>query len=288
MRLRLMTILVLALLVSACSATRFGYNNADWFVGVYANRYLDLERDQRDWLRVRFREHMAWHRQSELPEYYLILGEFKARYERGLEVNDIDWLAEVAYGRYIALAERVIPDIAALTANLSPEQLAHFESRLHDDLEERIQDREDRRQRYARGEGEALQREYANAIIKRVEGWAGRLDANQRASIRDIVPWQPPSSDDDFIDRRRTRIQQYLEASAQGDAGRAQDLLVAWWVSPAQPDNERTAEAEARRDQFMDTVLTIDGLLSTRQRNRVARRVEAYRSDVARLAGVTE
>lgn len=288
MSIRLIALLILLLSVSACSATRFGYNNADWFVSLYANRYMDLEREQRDWLRVRFREHMDWHRRHELPEYYRILGDIKARVESGFSESDIDWLVTVSQERYVVLAERVIPDIAALTTTLSLEQIARLERRLNDDLEKQAQAREDRLQRFAGGEGDALRREYANDIIKRIEGWAGRLDATQRGRIRDILPWRPPSSDDDYMDRRRERTQQYLEVLAQRDADRAQALLLEWWVTPVMPGAERTAEAEARRGQFIDAVLTIDGLLGTRQRNRVVRRVDEYRSDVARLAEAVE
>jgi len=143
-------------------------------------------------------------------------------------------------------------------------------------------------ERYARGEEEALRREFTNDMIKRIEGWAGRLNATQRASIREAIPWRPPSPNDHFMERRRARTQQYLEVLAQGDAGKAQELLLAWWVTPARPDAERTAEAEATRAQFVDTFLTIDGILNARQRNRIVSRVDGYRSDVARLAGVKE
>ncbi|MCR4510491.1 DUF6279 family lipoprotein [Pseudomonas sp. 32.2.56] len=65
----LLLLLCLSLLISACSRAGLAYRNLDWLVPWRLNDYLNLDRQQRAWLKPRVQTHLQWHCSAELPRY---------------------------------------------------------------------------------------------------------------------------------------------------------------------------------------------------------------------------
>lgn len=65
----LLLLLCLSLLISACSRAGLAYRNLDWLVPWRLNDYLNLDRQQRAWLKPRVQMHLQWHCSAELPRY---------------------------------------------------------------------------------------------------------------------------------------------------------------------------------------------------------------------------
>ncbi|WP_422909877.1 DUF6279 family lipoprotein [Pseudomonas sp. MAC6] len=65
----LLLLLCLSLLISACSRAGLAYRNLDWLVPWRLNDYLNLDSQQKAWLKPRLQTHLQWHCSTELPRY---------------------------------------------------------------------------------------------------------------------------------------------------------------------------------------------------------------------------
>ncbi|QGM21844.1 hypothetical protein GJ672_05920 [Spiribacter sp. 2438] len=64
---RLLTVFIIAVMVSACSRVELAYENADWLAAWRIGSYLELDRDQRGRLREGLTAYQAFHRENRLP-----------------------------------------------------------------------------------------------------------------------------------------------------------------------------------------------------------------------------
>jgi hypothetical protein len=269
-------LIVCGLALAACSTTRLGYNYADWLVGSYASRYFDLDAGQRDWLRARMREHLAWHRSEELQNYDAILWQMRERARHGFGQDDVQWMANAWRVRYLVLAERIIPDVAELTSRLDARQLARFEARMEKDFARQRKDAAELEPMAAR----------ARRTIRGIEGWTGRLDEGQRARITALIEAfpEPERETDDELERRERRAAEYLAALREGrSALELEAMLREWWTGFL--DSEGEVAPVQVSGPAVELLLTVDAMLTERQRARAVARIDRYRRDVAAMAG---
>jgi hypothetical protein len=268
--------LVAVLALAGCSTTRLGYNYADWLAGTYANRYFDLDGEQHDWVRARMREHLDWHRSEELQLYHAILSQTRERASDGLVQEDLNWMAGAWRSRYLVLADRIIPDVAVLTSGLDDRQLVRFEARMQKDFT---------KQRKETAKLEPMEVR-VKRTIRQIEGWTGRLDERQRARIAALIEEFPTAEDESEgdLERRERRAAEYLAALRAGrSAQELEAMLREWWTGFLSSGDER-AQAQLS-GPAVDFLLTVDAMLTERQRERVVARIDRYRRDVAALAG---
>src|SRR3569833_2379432 len=65
--------LALALLLGACSTIRFTYNHGDTLLYWWLNAYLDIDADQKGFVKRDIDELFQWHRKTQLRDYAAIL-----------------------------------------------------------------------------------------------------------------------------------------------------------------------------------------------------------------------
>lgn len=257
---RLLVVLACAVALTACSAAKLGYLNADWLLVRQVDRYLDLDRAQRDWLQQRIDAHIDWHRRDELPRIEAMLASMRQRVEAGLTADDVDWMLDESRHRYRALARRLLPDMVVVLHGLEDAQIDHLERALREDQE----DDDGRRD--------------ADESVRRIERLTGRLDRSQRAEIRALFARErSEGADDDWRQRRAERSALFVAALRERvPAAELTRMLEAWWIGTDEPDPERRAEQ-------VRVTLAINEILTDRQRSRVARTLDGYRRDVASL-----
>ena len=269
-------LLASVLALAACSTTRLGYNYADWLAGSYADRYFDLDGEQRDWVQARMREHLDWHRSEELQHYHAILSQTLERASDGLVQEDLNWMANAWRLRYLVLADRIIPDVAVLTSRLDDRQLARFEARMQKDFA---------KQRKETAKLEPMEVR-AKRTIRQIEGWTGRLDERQRARIAALIKEFPTSEDESEADleRRERRAAEYLAALRAGRSTQELEAMLREWWTGFLSSEDQQAQAQLS-GPAVDFLLAVDAMLTERQRERVVARIDRYRRDVAALAG---
>lgn len=273
---RCMGVLLAVALVGACSTARLGYDNADWLAARFADHWFDLDREQRAWFRERMRGHIEWHRQTEMPLLHLAVTDAQARVADGLDRDDLDTIATRMADRYLALADRVLPDIAQLAAKLDDEQVDHLEARLSEELDEERDEHDDERDDPEREEA-----------IERIEKWTGRLDAGQRVRVVELLAAGPePAADDDADhERRRRRAEAFVAALRAGaTAAELETMLRGWWMGFV--ESRRGSDGRIRvAERSARVTLGIDALLNDAQRTHVIGRLDRYRRRIVAIAG---
>ncbi len=175
--------LLLALLVSACSATQLTYRNLDWLISRKVNQLVDLNGDQQAWFDNQLQNTLRWHCAQELPRYHAILSELG---QHLLSPNLHTATLEADAERVEALADALLARSAPLTSGLL--------QRLHDDQIEEL--RASLAEQLAEQREELLdppleeQREQsAERVAKMLKYWLGRLQPEQQALI---AQWARP------------------------------------------------------------------------------------------------
>ena len=166
-------------LLGGCSNT-FLYNQLDWLVPWYVDDFVDLNREQRQDLKIRVRELLAWHRSEELASYLMIFDRIEADLSGPVTSAQVEDWANRAYAAYQRLEERMLPVAFDLGNSLSDEQMAEFIESLREgqrELEEEYLERSD----------EEYVEDTRDNLADALEDFLGRLTPEQAAMVDTAV-----------------------------------------------------------------------------------------------------
>jgi hypothetical protein len=114
---------LIAVLFTACSATRLTYNYLDWIIPRYVNDYVKLNSEQKHLLQTLVNKKLKWHRSTQLPQYIQFLDTVRLDLEKPVTYGQIS----AYYATYNKLWNEVIiefiPDIALLLRTTSDIQI---------------------------------------------------------------------------------------------------------------------------------------------------------------------
>jgi hypothetical protein len=265
---------VFTVLLTACSAVRLVYDNAETYLRWRVALYLDLEGEMADELDERIAAFMAWHRAQALPKYAQIFDDARRRFERHLQPADLVWGydAVIAQAREAlrAAAERGAP----LLDRLGPREIANFERRIAED-----------NRRFAkenlRGSERERRKRRTERNVERLEDWVGRLSQAQHQRVAQYSERAPLL--EELRDRDHKRLQTELLAILR--AKEAKKRLPDWAAS-----YDRGREAayltalEVARKEYFAMALDIDRSLSPEQRARAVNELRRYADEFRSLA----
>lgn len=264
-------------LLAACSVGRFAYNNASPVVTFMADDYFDLSGDQEDWVRQRFDRLQAWHRTSELPTYQKDLGDAVARTDRPLTIEDARWVNTTLRNYYHRVVEHALPDIADLLLQLDAVQARRFEERFQ-------QESAKIERETAKGSNTAREEKRAAKIIDQIEGYTGRLSAEQRELVAGRVHFMTDITALRLADRRQRQelvaeLVRSKPAKPQMIAGLKRVLIdTDTWRRP-----EYIAATKQRDEQLYEMLVALSATWTPEQRASVQKKLRGYLSDVASL-----
>lgn len=173
---RLTTVAVLALFISACSSTTFFYNRLDFLIPWYLDRYVDLDREQDRFLDRQLAPFLAWHREEELPRYLTLLEETEQALDEPVTAQMIEDLSLSVEAAYERVEVRGLEWMISLGEQLSDEQLAEF----IDELRERQLKYE--KKYLERSDAKYYEDAYEN-LRDNLQDYMGRLSSEQKADI---------------------------------------------------------------------------------------------------------
>ncbi len=281
--LRLLTVLAAtAALAVGCSMARFGYDALPTWVNWQANRYLDLDAQQRAIVERHLDEVLLWHRQTQLPEYGAFLRAVDDRVRTGLDPADLGaWRAELG-GAWTALAERLAPGVAELGVQLRPEQL--------DRLRMRLAQADDKlRAEWLPADGRSREEARVERLQRRASFFLGRLSAEQARRVAALAAAMPPTEEAWLAERaaRNARLLQLLERLSRERPEPAQALritragLLELWTRPGTQTAQGVARSVDAGDVFAVQVLA---LATPRQRAHLSELLTGYAKDFEALA----
>jgi hypothetical protein len=268
------------LALSACSATRIAYDNADTVVRFMASSYLDLDSAQSEDLKPRIARFHQWHRANELPAYAALLQSASRRAANGITAEDMSWGLDNLRARYRRLAAKAVEDAAPVLATLAPAQLAALEHKFAENNEKYAKEflpADEKKRRRAQGK----------RMLERLRDFAGELTPEQEARVGGFV-----AAHDRHVALRledRQRLQRDFVALLRQHRGEPLELGGRLAEIFARPELHRSEEflREDRRwdEDFAQLVVDLDRSLSPVQRAHVVRRLSGYAEDCTVLAG---
>lgn len=269
-------VLIVFALVTGCSATSLVYNNAPWLISGKIDDYFSVSRDQQQQLDQDIQAFAQWHRVTELPRYVRLLSKFSAQFENGLTRDELGWLFDQVSAARIRFAERGIDPASDFLSAISAAQLDHFDREFREHLAE---DRDD-------FEPDPKDRDEADfeRLLDTLEDWFGDFDADQLVKLRRISDTFPDNREYRF-DLNEQRHREFLQLMrGNPDRNAIESYLYRRFVEPRYTSaDQRNFNLRAQR-QWQSSLLEIDRLLTTDQRENAVQELNEYRDEFYSLS----
>jgi len=184
-RIRVLLLAFVLTLLSACSAIRLGYNQADTILAWMADDYFDFDTAQKQDFHSRIDRLLKWHREEQLPDYARFLAEIKKRGQHSLTAADAGWMVEGVKARYRAIARHGTRDAAELLVTLTPDNIRALEKQ-YDKVNQKFV-----REYKLNGSVEDRKRARLDRTLKQIRDWTGPLTHAQEERIKalnDAIP----------------------------------------------------------------------------------------------------
>lgn len=262
----LLLLLCLSLLISACSRAGLAYRNLDWLVPWRLNDYLNLDRQQRAWLKPRVQTHLQWHCSAELPRYIEWLQTTESILAQ--PQPDSAQLLE-QFAQFDAALKRIgieiTPTAIELLQGLSEQQVSELYAAIDEDnLEDRqdfldpplatqISERQTRMQERLRPWLGRLN----NAQIEHIAAWANGLGEQNRLWLENRQLWQAElrkvvaeRDSADFAERLTPLLQQrerYYSDEYRASYGRSRQALATLFSQLLSSSDEAQRERLSHR-----------------------------------------
>jgi len=269
---------VATLLLAACSMPRLAYNQADWLVLRELDSYLDLRDEQRERAAGVLEVHLSRHRREMLPGFARTFTEIAERTRRGLGDDDAHWIIEHSRALLAASAEDLLPDLAAVLADLDAKQRAHLRARLEERNREYREEHALDAPREERLEGAVAR------TVERIEFWTGPLSDEQLALVRELRSAMPDSAGAwlAYTEAQQQRLLALLDAGAP--AADVDAFLRAWLLRQEGMPPLMAALREWRFAGLRAMLVRVTASLNSMQRERLLDRLEDLAEDASELA----
>jgi len=169
--------LFLLLLLTGCT-TKVTYNFLDWAIEWKVQRMVTLHAEQKHQMRQAVQEFHQWHRTTQLPLYADYLKSVENLLQQGpltaaaihAETDKIQLLLDHSFNK-------ILPDVAAILAQLDEAQIKHLMDRF-------AEEREEYREEYVDISKSKQIKKRRDELTKHLNDWVGRLDAQQKKQIQ--------------------------------------------------------------------------------------------------------
>jgi hypothetical protein len=180
LNIRLILLVIALFCVQGCSS-KFAYNNADWLANWYIDDYLDLSADQNRILDKELEAVLAWHRQTQLPQYRQSLLNISHDFNN-LPVSETAWYQHFngITGFWHAARNELSLRSSKLAPLLNQGQVEYLFKKLHEKNQSKLEDFNDqtieeyRNQRYEK-------------LSDTVEDYLGSLTKQQQEYILEFT-----------------------------------------------------------------------------------------------------
>ena len=118
--------LILVLFLGGCSSITFIYNQFDNLFPWYLESYVDLDRDQKQYLDELLTPFFQWHRVEEMPKYAQIIGDLELAINDEVDIENIALITHNVEESWFRLEDQMIMWATPLARELSDEQITKF------------------------------------------------------------------------------------------------------------------------------------------------------------------
>lgn len=265
-------------LLSACSAIRIGYSQADTILAWMADDYFDFDAAQKQDFHARIDRLLKWHRAEQLPDYARFLTEIKQRGQKHFTRDDAEWMVDGTKTRFRTVARHSAGDAAELLATLTPDNLRALEKQFDKENQKFV------REYKLKGTMEDRKRARLERTLKQLRDWAGPLTHAQEERIKALNDAIPSSDAMRHQDRQR-RQKEFLALLNQRHnkaefAPRLQAWLTDWEKGRAPEFDKAQHEVYEKR---VALYLEAERMLTPQQREHALHKLQGYIDDINAL-----
>ena len=191
---RYLLLVLLLLGISGCGVKTV-YHQLDWVLAGFVEDYIHLTEEQDADVEKRISSLIQWHKKTQLPAYSADLLQVKKNTEAGLTYERIKDFYELLNQRWIALKDRIAPDIAAVLLTLNDKQKQKMFEKIKQQNDEYIEE-------YVNITQEERNEIIGERLIENFERWLGDLSDEQKAIFGQWVEKFKPIHEDRLEFRR--------------------------------------------------------------------------------------
>lgn len=274
---RLFSIVLLAVVLAGCGV-RSAYNNLDWLVMRWVNQQISLDAGQELMVRSALEDQLAWHCESQLPEYVAFLEGIERDVANGQ--LDADQLREhgeqlAAFGR--DLLQQARPDILELLASLSNEQI--------DELRVGFEERnEELAEELAEQSPDGQQTNRVQGMERGMRRFVGRLTPEQRSRLESWAASLKPTTEENMANRTDWQARFFSALDLREDRAVFDPTMGSLLEPGTDWSDEYRATMEFNRDQTLQALADIHSMAPDRQLRRLQSRLSGWANDFERLS----
>jgi len=197
---KLWGIVLTALLVVTGCSSKLAYNNLDWLVYWYMDDYVELTNRQEEVFDKHLDQWIDWHKSEELDQYLHQLRKLRMQAAGNkLDESTIAWHLNQASEHIDRLRKELAPQLSAMAATLSDEQVIY----LFAAIEKENREREEEHQEKVEESREEWEESAVADIQEEFEERVGELNSEQMQIIRARVPYFASTFDNWMTYRRK-------------------------------------------------------------------------------------
>jgi hypothetical protein len=267
---------LILLLFSSCSKTQIAYKFSDWFLLERVDHYFQITPSQEEFLEEKLEHLLSWHRTHEMPEIIITLTEFHERYQDGLDMADLDWLADDHRSYFKRFFRKAVPDFSRFLATLDDSQIQHFKTQLEKKNDFLI--------KQANMTDEELKANTREWFVELLEDWLGDLNRNQKASIHGWLTGERKWVLSKLENRRKLQ-KGMVGLLKEHQTEKEIEAQLTVWIE--KPGSRWTSEFKVQIDKKMalwkELLFKVDAIITPIQRNHALEKIQEYIDDFKTL-----
>jgi Family of unknown function (DUF6279) len=279
---RLVALIIVATLLTGCSAIKLAYNQAPDLTYWWLDGYFDFNEQQTPKVRDELTRLLAWHRSSELPKTADLLGQAAQLMAGEVSSSQACRMYEQGRGLLDNVTNQALPFMAEIAPTLTPDQILHMKRKYEKNAEAFNRD-------YIAGSAANRDAKRLKQAIERSEMFYGKLDDPQIAVIKQALA----SSSFDAAatlkerQRRQKELMDLLSGLAAAKASKAtsvQSLRAYIQRAWEAPDPVYRAYVQRLTNEGCTSFANVHASTTAAQRAYAVKVLKGYEADLRTLA----
>lgn len=270
-------------LLSACSSLRLAYNHGDTLLYWWLDAYVDLDSDQKAWVKSDIDNLFNWHRKTQLRDYVQILQNAQRQLQGNPTQADLQADYADIKSRTELLLFKALPELADLARSLKPEQIEQMQKKFASNNDEF-------RKKNMKGDREQQQQYRYKKSMEQFELWFGSFSSEQEALIRKASDARPLDNSIWLAERQQRQkevlelVQKVQREKLSKDATMTQIHTLIRDGFDHMDHSDHQAFTDAYNDGTMQLILTVIKIATPEQKTHAQKRMQGWIDDFKSLA----
>jgi hypothetical protein len=282
-RVRALFLILCVATLAACSSIRLAYNHGDTLFMWWMDGYVDLDRQQENWVRKDVDKLFAWHRKTQLSEYAALLTTAQRQLTGTLTQADLLSDYRSARASTELLMTKALPELVELARSMRPEQIGQIEKKF-------ASNNDDYRKKFMRGDAEKRHKARFAKTLEQFEFWFGSFSREQEATLRKASDARPLDNEiwlEERI-RRQQGILTMLRKVQQEKLGKEATTVLVQALVKDLFERLESPERKAFYDAYIDStskmILLVVGMSTAQQKVHLHKRIQSWIDDLNTLS----